>query len=106
MTYQHREFQSRLRDAKRLRLYAHSTVAYHNALSASLAEAESRSQRWEKEAIEGVENVTQAKAGKDVARHEASMVGMNADAAGSARAKVESKLARVQNAMTVVEETR
>ena len=31
---------------------------------------------------------------------------MDADAAGSARAKVESKLARVQNALAVVEEVR
>ena len=31
---------------------------------------------------------------------------MNADEAGSARAKVESKLARVQNAIAIVEEAR
>ena len=31
---------------------------------------------------------------------------MDADAAGNARAKVESKLARVQNALKVVEEAR
>ena len=43
MTYQHREFQSRLRDVERLWLYAQSAVSYHSALSASLAEAESRS---------------------------------------------------------------
>ena len=54
MTYQHREFQSRLRDAERLRLYAQSIVFYHSALSASLVEAETRSQRWEKEAKEGI----------------------------------------------------
>ena len=36
-------FQSRLRDVKRLRLYAQSTNTDHNALSASLAEAESKS---------------------------------------------------------------
>ena len=43
MTYQHREFQSRLRDTERLRLYAQSAVFDHSVLSASLAEAESRS---------------------------------------------------------------
>ena len=57
MTYQHREFQSQLRDAERLRLYAQSAVSDHKALSASLAEEESRSLCWEKEAKEGVEKV-------------------------------------------------
>ena len=95
MTYQHREFQSRLRDAERLQLYAQSTVSDHNALSASLVEAESRSQRWEKEAKEGIEKVARAEAERDAACHEASMARMNADAVGSARAKVESELVRV-----------
>ena len=54
MTYQHQEFQYRLRDAERLWLYAQLTVSYHKVLSASLAEAKSRSRRWEKEAKEGV----------------------------------------------------
>ena len=44
MTCQHREFQSQLRDAERLRLYAQSVVADHSALSASLVEAKPRSQ--------------------------------------------------------------
>ena len=67
-------------------------------MSASLAEVESSSQCWEKEAKEGVEKVARAEAERDAARHEASMARMDADAAGSARAKVESELARVQNA--------
>ena len=106
MTYQHREFQSMLRDAERLLLYAQSVVSDHNALSASLAEAESRSQRSEKEAKEGVEKVARAEPERDVARHEALMARMDADAAGSVKAKVESELARVQNAMAVSEEAR
>ena len=106
MTYQHREFQSKLRDAERLRLYAQSAVSDHSALSAALAEADSRSQCWEKKAKEGVEKVARAEAERDVARHEASMACMDADAAGSARAKVESELARVQNASAVSEEAR
>ena len=88
MTYQHREFQSRLRDAERLRLYAQSAISNHSVLSASLAEAESRSQRWEKEAKENIKKVARAKAYRDVARHEASMARMDADATGSAKAKV------------------
>ena len=106
MTYQHQEFQSRLRDAKRLRLYAQSAVSDQRALSASLAEAKSRSRHWEKEAKEGVEKVARAEAERDATRHEASMARMDADAAGSARAKVESELARVQNALALSEEAR
>ena len=106
MTYQHREFQSQLRDMERLRLYFQSTNFYHKVLSASLAEAESRSRRWEKEAEEGVEKVARVEVKKDAARHEASMARMDADAAGSVRAKVESRLARVQNALAISEEAR
>ena len=106
MTYQHREFQSRLRDVERLQLYTQSAVSDHSALSASLDEVELRSQCWEKEAKEGVEKVARAEAERDVARHEASMARMDADAAGSAKEKVESELARVQNALAVVEEAR
>ena len=40
------------------------------------------------------------------AHHEASMAPMDSDAMGSARAKMESKLARVQNALAVSEEAR
>ena len=101
MTYQHREFKSQLRDAERLQLYAQSVVADHTVLSSSLAEVESRSQRREKEAKEGIEKVARAEVEKDAARHEASMARMDADTGGSARAKVESELAKVQNALAV-----
>ena len=57
MTYQHQEFQTRLRDAERFRLYAQSIVSDHRALIATLAEAESRSWRWENEAKESVEKM-------------------------------------------------
>ena len=106
MTYQHREFQSWLRDAERLRLYTQLVVSDHRALSASLAETESRSRCLEKEAKEGVKKVAQAEAERDAARHEASMACMDADAAGSAKTQVESKLVRVQNALMVSEEAR
>ena len=106
MTYQHREFQSRLRDAMRLRLYAQSTVSDHRVMSASLAEAESSSRQREKEAKEGVKKVARAEAERDVAHYEASMACMDAVVVGSARTQVESKLARVQNALVVAKETR
>ena len=71
MTNQHQEFQSRLGDAKRLWLYAQSANFYHKALSASLAEVESSSQRYEKKAKECVEKVARAEAERDSAHHEA-----------------------------------
>ena len=91
---------------ERLWLYAQSTVADHSVLSASLAEAESSSRRWENEAKESVEKVAQAEVERDASRHKASMARMDADAVGSVRANVESELARVQNALAVVEEAR
>ena len=106
MTYQHREFHDRLRDAERLRLYAQSIISDHNVLSASLAEAESSSRHWENEAKGSVERMAYAKTERDVARHDALMSCMDADAAGNARARVESKLARVQSALAAVEEAR
>ena len=106
MTYQHQEFQSWLRDEKRLQLYAQLVVSDHRALSASLAEAEPSSRSWESEAKESIEKVAQVEAKKDAARHDALMARMDVDAAKSARVKVESELSRIQNALAVVEEAR
>ena len=50
--------------------------------------------------------MARAKAERDTAHHEALMACMDANAAGSARVKVESELARVQNALAVIEEAR
>ena len=50
--------------------------------------------------------MARAKAERDAARHDALMARMDADAIGSARAKVESELARVQNSLAVAEEAR
>ena len=106
MTYQHREFQSRLRDAERLRHYAQSVVSDHKALSASLAEVESSSRCLEKEVKEDVEKVAQVEAERDATCHEALMAHMDAAMAGNSRTQVESELARVQNALVVSEEAR
>ena len=50
--------------------------------------------------------MAQAKVERDGACHDASMARMDADAARSAKVKVESELARVQNALAVVEKAR
>ena len=47
--------------------------------------------------------MARAKVERDVARHDAQMAHMDAEAAGSAKVKVESELAREKNALTVVE---
>ena len=106
MTYQHQEFQTRLRDAERLRLYAQSVISNHRVLSASLTEVKSSSRRWKNEDRGSVERMARAEVEKDTTRHDAQMARMDADAARSAREKVESELARVKNALAVAEETR
>ena len=50
--------------------------------------------------------MARAKAERDAARHDVSMARRDADATGNARAKMESELARVQNALVVTEEAR
>ena len=106
MAFQHREFRTRLREVERLRLYAQSAFSDKKALSASLMEAESKSRRLELEAREAIEMATRAKAERDVARHEVAMARLEIDAAGSARAQMESELARVQHALATLEGAR
>ena len=50
--------------------------------------------------------MARAKGEGDSVRHDASMARVDANVAGSAKAKVESELARVQNSLVVVEEAR
>ena len=50
--------------------------------------------------------MARAKVERDAAHHDALMARMDVDAAGSARANVESELARVQNALAFVKEAR
>ena len=60
MALQHREFQTRLRDAERLGLYVQSVFLDQEALNASLKEEKLNSQRWESEAKEAVERAARA----------------------------------------------
>ena len=75
-------------------------------MSASLVEAESSSRCWEKGAREGFEKVARVEVERDAASYEASMAHIDAAATGSARTQVEFELARVQNAMAVIEKAR
>ena len=105
MALQHREFQTCLRDAERLRLYALSAFFDQKALSASLMEAESNSRRWESEAKEATERAVRAKEERDTAFHEVTMARMETEATASAQAQVESELARVQRALVASKDT-
>ena len=67
MAHQHHEFQLRLRDAEKLRLYVQSGLSDQKSLNASLKEAQLNARRWELEAKEVVDKVAQAEAERDVA---------------------------------------
>ena len=67
MACQHREFQSRLDDAEKLRLYAQLVVSKHQALDASLAKAKSKSKHWEREAKAGGERILRMEKERDEA---------------------------------------
>ena len=69
-------------------------------------EAKASSRSWESEAKEAIERVIRDEAERDDTRHEALMARLDAEAAGRARAQVESELARVQNALAASEEAR
>ena len=72
MALQHHEFELRLRDTERLRLYVQSGMAEREMQSASLKGAELACRRLELEAKESTKRVALAGAER-AARHEASM---------------------------------
>ena len=86
MALQHHEFQLRLRDAEKLRLYVQSGLSDQECLNASLKEAQLNARHWELEAKEAADKDARAKAERDVARDEETMVLLEADATSSARA--------------------
>ena len=69
-------------------------------------EAESKSRRLELESREAIERAARAKAKRDVFRHEMAMARLEIQAAGGARAQMESELARVQRALAASENAR
>ena len=81
MARQHREFQSLLDDAKKLRLYAQSAVFKH------LAKVESKLKHWKREAKAGAEKIEQVEKERD-----------------EAKARVEDDLTRARDALAGAEE--
>ena len=104
MARHHREFQSRLDEAEKLRLYAQSIVSKHQALDASLAKEKPKSKHWERAAKAGAENIEWAEKEMDEVRHEAKVTRLTVVAASDAKARVEDELTRVLDALAAAEE--
>ena len=106
MALQHHEFELRLWDAERLRLYVQSGMAEREMQSASLKEAELPFHRLELEVKESIERAAWAEAERDVANHEAVMAKLEIEGAVNTLAQMESELTRVQRALAIAESAR
>ena len=96
MTCQHKEFESWLDDAERLRLYSQSPVCKHRALEASLAKAESKSQHWKQEVKANAEKIARAEKERDEAKQEAKVASKTVLIAGKTKARAEDDLTMVR----------
>ena len=81
MALQHHEFELRLRDAERLRLFVQASMAEWEMQVASLKQVELTCRRLELEARESVERAARAEAERDTARHEAVMAKLTSEGA-------------------------
>ena len=81
MALQHHEFELRLRNVERLRLYVQTGMAERDMQSASLKKAELACRRLELEAKESAERAAQAEAKRDSACHEAEMAKLKTEGA-------------------------
>ena len=106
MALQHHEFELRLRDAERLRLYVQSGMAEREIQSASLKKAELACRRLELEAKDSTERAAWAEAERNTARHEAAMAKLEIEGVINTRAQMEFELAQVQCALAVAESAR
>ena len=104
MALQHHEFELRLRDAERLRLYVQAGMVKQEMQSATLKKAELACRLLELEARESTERASRAEAERDVVCHEAAMAKLATEGAVNTRAQIESELARVQRALELTEE--
>ena len=86
MALQHHEFELRIRDAERLRLYVMMGMAKQEMQSASLKKAELACRRLELEAKESAERATRAEAERDAACHEAAMAKLATEGVVNTRA--------------------
>ena len=86
MALQHHEFELRLRDAERLRLFVQAGMAEREMHSASLKKSELACRRLELEARESAERVARAEAKRDTVCHEVVMAKLATEGAVSTRA--------------------
>ena len=86
MALQHHEFELRLRDAERLRLFVQAGMAEREMHSASLKKSELACRRLELEARESAERVARAEAKRDMVCHEVVMAKLATEGAVSTRA--------------------
>ena len=68
MARHHREFQSHLDDAEKLRPYVQSATLHHQTLNTSLAKVESSAKHWERETKDDAASVIQAEKERDEAK--------------------------------------
>ena len=106
MALQHHEFELRLRDVERLRMFVQAGMAEREMQIASLKQVELTCHRLELEIRESSERAAQVEAERDTAHHEAAMAKLTTEGALNTRAQIESELARVQNALALAEEAR
>ena len=106
MALQHHEFELRLREVERLRLFVQAGMVEREMHNASLKKSELACRRLELEARESAERAARAEAERDTGRHEAAMAKLATEGAVNTRAQIESELPRVQSALVLAEEAR
>ena len=84
MALQYHEFELRIRDAERLRLFVQTGMAERKMHSASLKKAELESRRLELEARESTKRVARAEVKRDMVCHEAAMAKLETEGAVNA----------------------
>ena len=104
MALQHHEFELRLRDSERLRLYLQEGMAKRERQSSSLKKVELACHHLELEAKESAKRAAQAEAERDAACHETAKAKLATEGAFNTRARIESELARVQRALALAED--
>ena len=104
MALQHHEFELRLRDAERLRLFVQAGMVEREMHRSSLKKAELECNCLELEAREFAEIVAKAEAERDTVFHEAVMAKLATEGAVNTREQIKSELARVHRALALVEE--
>ena len=106
MAHQHHDFELRLRDAERLRLFVQPRLSNQEALDASLKETQHSSRRWDLEAKEATDRAVRAEEERDAGQHETVMARLKIELMSGARAQVEAELAHVWGVSATAKDAR